>query len=96
MKVLNKYHYGNKIPDGAINIMRGSIFGNPFVIGEHGTREEVIEKYRQWLWGEMKESQEFCEQIKKLTGKDLCCCCAPKACHGDVLIKACEYLNKEK
>ena len=96
MKVLNKYHYNNKVPEGAINIMRGSIFGNPFIIGDHGTREEVIEKYRQWLWTMIQEDPEFYYEVKNLQGKDLCCCCAPKPCHGDILVRACEYLNREK
>jgi Domain of unknown function (DUF4326) len=26
-----------------------SLLGNPFRIGEHGTRKEAIEKYRRWL-----------------------------------------------
>ena len=31
-------------------IGRPSIWSNPYVIGKDGTREEVIEKYRSWLW----------------------------------------------
>lgn len=32
-----------------VYIGRPSKFDNPFVIGPDGTREEVIEKYRNWL-----------------------------------------------
>jgi hypothetical protein len=53
------------------------------VIGEHGTRDEVILKYKEWL----NESPELIELAKReLVGKDLVCFCAPRACHGDVLI----------
>jgi Domain of unknown function (DUF4326) len=29
---------------------RKSRWGNPFEIGREGTREEVIQKYRDWFW----------------------------------------------
>ena len=32
-----------------IYIGRPSRWGNPFVIGKDGTREEVVEKYRNWI-----------------------------------------------
>lgn len=47
MKVLNKYHAG--IPKGAVYIGRGSPWGNPFIIGKDGTRDEVIAKYEAYL-----------------------------------------------
>lgn len=46
-KVLNKYH--KNIPPNSAYIGRPSKYGNPFVIGKDGTREEVIAKYQQWL-----------------------------------------------
>lgn len=94
MEVLNKYHFGNRVPDGAVSIMRGSLFGNPFVIGKDGNRPEVIRKYRIWLWEKMQDKH-FCDRILALEGYNLCCCCKPAACHGDVLKAAFNYL-KEK
>jgi hypothetical protein len=32
----------------------GNVLGNPFRIGRDGTREEVVEKYRRWLWEQIK------------------------------------------
>lgn len=80
-KVLNKYHgdYSN-----AVWIMRPSIWGNPFKIGLDGTREEVVEKYRNWL---LTQPALVAEAKTTLRGKDLVCCCAPKLCHGDVLLE---------
>lgn len=92
--VINKYHHGNKIPPGAVNIMRGSPFGNPFQIGVDGDRDEVIEKYRQWLWGKLRSDTRFRDLVKGLYGKDLCCCCAPKPCHGFVLERAAAWLHE--
>lgn len=34
-----------------IYIGGGSIWGNPFIIGRHGNREEVIAQYRQYILG---------------------------------------------
>lgn len=93
MTVLNKHHHGGKVPPGAVNIMRGTPFGNPFVIGADGDRAEVIAKYRTHLWRRMAGDRAFRDQIRALHGKDLCCCCAPAACHGDVLERAAAWLT---
>lgn len=82
MKVLNKYK--DVITKNAVYIGRPSPFGNPFVIGRDGTREEVVEKYRNWIL----KQPELIEKVKKeLKGKNLVCFCSPKACHGDILLK---------
>lgn len=84
-QVLNFYALGKVIPPGAVYIGRGhgSIWGNPFVIGADGTREEVIQKYAAWAFS----TPELIVKAKEdLVGKDLVCFCAPKACHGDVLM----------
>ena len=80
--VVNKY--SNVISVGAVYIGRPSKFGNPFVIGRDGNREQVIEKYAQWL----ATRPDLIKAAKhELRGKDLVCFCAPKACHGDVLLR---------
>ena len=35
--------------------LKPSPLANPFVIGKHGTREQVVELYRQWIWEQVKE-----------------------------------------
>lgn len=75
-----------------VYIGRGSKWGNPFKIGEHGTREEVIAKYEVWV----KEQPELMEALPELRGKILGCWCAPQACHGDVLVRlANDIKNKD-
>ena len=70
-------------------IGRESIFGNPFLIGVHGTRDEVIDKFENYLLS----NHELMEQVKnKLKGKILACSCSPLRCHGDILLK---YANPE-
>lgn len=78
LRILNKHKHG--IPPGSIYIGRGSKWGNPFVIGRDGTREDVVEKYRNWLL-----HNDLVLDVKELIGRDLVCFCSPKACHGDVL-----------
>jgi hypothetical protein len=75
-------------------IGRGSVLGNKYIIGNDGSREEVIRLYKKWLWGEMFDGGEVFREIKRLVFKYyesdvvLGCFCKPKACHGDV-VKAC-------
>lgn len=74
----------NAIPEGDIVIIdRRSKWGNPFRIGKDGTRIEVIEKYREYIKGR----PDLLAQLQELEGKHLLCWCAPKPCHGDVLIE---------
>ncbi len=86
-KVLNKYH--GFIPDEAVYIGRPSIWGNPFPlpIGRKATdeeRDQCLAKYEEWL----NTRPDLVAKIKaELKGKDLVCFCAPKKCHGDVLVR---------
>ena len=65
-----------------IYIGRGSIWGNPFKIGVHGNRKEVIIKYKWYIM----HRPELLDQLETLRGKTLGCYCKPLACHGDVLV----------
>ena len=67
--------------DYDIYIGRPSKWGNPFTIGIHGTRDEVISKYEAYIMN----SPELFNSLQELEDKTLGCWCAPKACHGDVL-----------
>lgn len=75
-----------KVDEFDVYIGRGSPWGNPFVIGEDGTREMVIAKYREWI----RKQPELVKQLPTLRGKILGCYCAPNACHGDVLVELCD------
>lgn len=66
-----------------VYIGRGSKWGNPFRIGPGGTREEVIEKYRQYV---LKDHY-LISCLGELRGKKLGCYCKPLPCHGDVLVE---------
>ena len=81
MRVLNKY---NATDNTGMYIGRGSPWGNPYIIGLDGTRAEVIAKFRKYAVMMLSENPHW---LSRLRGKDLVCFCAPKACHGDVLIQ---------
>ena len=66
-----------------IYIGRPSKWGNPCEIGKHGTREEVVAMYRNYLL----TSPELLAALPELRGKVLGCWCAPKTCHGDILVE---------
>lgn len=67
-----------------VYIGRPGPWGNPFSIGTDGTREEVVEKYAEWLLSQ----PDLVEKARReLNGKVLGCWCAPKLCHGDILVQ---------
>jgi len=72
---------------------RPSIYGNPFVIGKDGTREQVIEKYREYFKHRIHDDVIFCQAIGGLKGKKIGCFCKPLPCHLDVIA---EFLNTGK
>lgn len=48
-RVLNARIVGKAPAPGRVYIGRPGKWGNPFVIGRDGSREEVIAKYRAWV-----------------------------------------------
>lgn len=64
-----------------IYIGRPSKWGNPFVIGADGSRDEVVAKYSAWV----VTQPDLMAALPELKDKVLACWCAPEACHGDVL-----------
>lgn len=65
-----------------VYIGRPSDWGNPFVIGKDGDRNDVIRKYRQWI----ENQPELLSRVKtELQGRRIACWCKPEDCHGDVL-----------
>jgi hypothetical protein len=90
--VINKHHYGGRVPPDAVDIMRGSDFGNPYTIDALTSREQAIASFRVYLWRRMRNEPAFASKVRALHGRRLCCCCAPLPCHGDVLARAAAYL----
>lgn len=72
--------------DSDIYIGRPSKWGNPFIIGKDGTRDQVIEKYKEYILN----NKDLLKDLPELKDKILGCFCKPLACHGDVLVKLIE------
>ena len=79
-KVLNKSR--DTPTEQSVYVGRPSKWGNIFIIGKHGTREEVLDKYEKYLY-----SSGLYLDLDTLRGKDLVCHCAPQGCHADVLLR---------
>ena len=80
-------------------IGRPSPLGNPFASGEDMTREESIEKYKEYFY-EHIEDEKISADLNKIREHlqmhgeiTLVCWCVPFACHG-FIIK--EYLENEQ
>jgi hypothetical protein len=77
-----------------VYIGRPSKWGNPFTHIQDGktlakyvvgSREEAVAAYREWITS--GEGKHLLMDLHELKGQTLGCWCAPKACHGEVLIE---------
>lgn len=59
----------------------GSIWANPYKVGDDGSLDEVLNLYRSHVL----TNRELLFEIPNLRGHILGCWCKPKGCHGDVL-----------
>lgn len=68
----------------AVRIDRSTRYGNPFVLGEDGDRDDVCDAYERHYLPHKPSINERIE-AGDLTGKVLVCHCYPQRCHGDCL-----------
>jgi hypothetical protein len=68
----------------AVRVDRGSLYGNPFVLGQDGDRESVCDAYEKHYLPNKPSIQ---KAISSLKGKVLICHCYPERCHAESLIK---------
>lgn len=86
-----------------INIARPSVLGNPFHMHRECMRAQVVEQYQEWLkeqrrlktpaWSEVLR---IAKLVREGTAVALECWCAPKACHGNVIVRAVTRVNKKE
>lgn len=73
MVILNKHK--DVIPNEAVYVGRGSPYGNSFVIGQHGTRDEVIDKYEIYIKDKLtNKDPTIVEAFKKLNKDSVLVC----------------------
>jgi Domain of unknown function (DUF4326) len=70
-------------PPTARYIGRGTIAGNPFIIGRN-TREEVVDMFERYVESSPTLKAQIIEYCR---GFDLVCHCTPLLCHGRYCIR---------
>lgn len=103
MSVVNFYKVGCKIPPNSIYIgrpnykwgLKGSKFQNPYSLDKY-SREIAIQKYKKWLWNEIKIGYITIQELANMEGFDLVCYCSPKPCHGEVLLAAIKWASNQR
>jgi hypothetical protein len=75
---------------GQAYVGRPGALGNPFVVGWDGSREEVIAKYRRWLWARLQEpgspqERELRRLLERARAGELLCWCHLLPCHAEVV-----------
>jgi len=90
-KVLNKYR--DDVTE-AIDIMRGTSYGNPFILyprANDEARNEVCDQHFAWAIAEIISGH---LDIEPLRNNNMFCVCAPKRCHGDNYVKILSWCMK--
>lgn len=109
IRVINFYKATQEERAAAIYIGRysnmhallASPLANPYKLMDM-SRERTLEFYRKWLWGRIAEQgrayQELvriAELVKAGDEVTLMCFCSPEPCHGNVIVKAIEWMLRE-
>jgi hypothetical protein len=69
--------------------IKGSPWGNPFVVGKHGDLPEVLDLYRHYAETRLETEPDWLEPLR---GKDLVCWCqspsnpVKQPCHAEILL----------
>lgn len=67
-------------------IGRPTVFGNPFPLRREEDRRIVLQRYTEYFYQRIAEDEGFRVKVLELRGYDLACWCAPRLCHGDVIL----------
>lgn len=90
---------GWRMPPNTVKVSRPSVWGNPYIVGVHGTRAECVDLFRRLLSGyvcvtrglepgvQERYLRHAKDRVHSLKGKNLACWCPLTApCHADVLM----------
>lgn len=95
MQILNRHHL-HSWPPGSIYVGRGTPFGNPYVIGEHGDRDAVCDQYADRMAYRVLQGDPV--TLTALLGlqedSQLVCSCAPARCHASEIEAAWRRLQE--
>lgn len=68
----------------AVRVDRGTRYGNPFILGEDGDRDDVCDLYESAY---LPHKKGIASRAGELSGKVLVCHCYPERCHADSLVQ---------
>ena len=96
VRVVNQHWCGDLNPYDTdtvrVPIHRGYPLGNPFKMDSPSQRDEVCDKYEDWVKGkllqrgaELAQFEELCSIVRGGKDLELVCFCVPKRCHGDTI-----------
>ena len=87
------------MPPNTVKVDRTTKWGNPFIVGKHGTREHCVYLFRAMMSGYICVSCDLAIGVQEnylkmvtmhrdeLKGKNLACWCPKNAsCHADILL----------
>jgi hypothetical protein len=91
---------GYRLPPNSLKVDRSTKWGNPFVVGQHGTRAECVGMFERLMAGMICVSAGPAPQVQRdyynmvvrdrhqLRGMNLACWCTLDGpCHADVLLR---------
>ncbi len=65
-------------------------FGNPISLTNENERPKCVSEYKTYFYDRIANDSEFKSRIEALRNKRIACFCAPKLCHGMIIV---EYLE---
>ena len=88
---------GWRKPENTVCVDRSSKWGNPFIVGRHGTRTECVDLFLKLCRGficfsvddecyKAQKAYPF-KDIGELRGKNLACYCKDHVCHASILLE---------
>ena len=87
-RIQRKRTKGWKMPENCVYVGRPSKWGNPLIVGVHGTAAECVHLFAMDIGFQNSRLDFEFDEIKQLRGKNLACWCPIGAdCHADVLLE---------
>jgi hypothetical protein len=90
--VVNISWYKGRLPADVRYVGRGTPYGNRFVMGLHGDRDQVCDMHERDLMVRLRDRRFADQMVKDLDGMHLGCHCKrrtgpPVRCHADTLLR---------
>jgi len=95
-RVINKGFSSKLAIKLSVYIGRPSKWGNPFPMRREAWRDRVIEQYEVHIATRLINGEITDEDFHEFDGRNMLCFCAPKRCHGDVLLMLYKLPHEER